>query len=89
MAAEAPGLFRTGRADARRGCRLKNEIHVKVAELANDGAAVLLISSEIEEILTLSDRVLVMNKGRIVAEVGKENMERQNLMALCVGEEEQ
>lgn len=67
----------------------KNEIHVKVAELANDGAAVLLISSEIEEILTLSDRVLVMNKGRIVAEVGKENMERQNLMALCVGEEEQ
>ena len=67
----------------------KNEIHVKVAELANDGAAVLLISSEIEEILTLSDRVLVMNKGRIVAEVGKENMERQNLMALCVGDEEQ
>lgn len=65
----------------------KNEIHVKVAELANDGAAVLLISSEIEEILTLSDRVIVMNKGRIVAEVGKDGLERQNLMALCVGEE--
>lgn len=67
----------------------KNEIHVKVAELANDGAAVLLISSEIEEILTLSDRVIVMNKGKVVAEVGGDNIERQNLMALCVKEGEE
>jgi simple sugar transport system ATP-binding protein len=43
-------------------------IHSRLVRARDEGAAVLLISSELEEILTLSDRILVMFEGRIVAE---------------------
>jgi len=43
-------------------------IHKRIIRARDEGAAVLLISSELEEILTLSDRILVMYEGRIVAE---------------------
>jgi simple sugar transport system ATP-binding protein len=43
-------------------------IHRQIIQARDSGAAVLLISSELEEILTLSDRILVMYEGRIVAE---------------------
>jgi simple sugar transport system ATP-binding protein/ribose transport system ATP-binding protein len=47
----------------------KQSIHALIAELANGGAGVLLISSELEEILGLAHRVLVVRAGRIVAEL--------------------
>jgi len=65
----------------------KAEIHRIIAELAEEGAAVLMISSEIEEIMNLSDRVLVMSRGSIVGEVAREEIEKERLMALCVGKE--
>jgi simple sugar transport system ATP-binding protein len=43
-------------------------IHSRIVEERNDGAAVLIVSSELEEIMALSDRILVMYEGRIVAE---------------------
>ena len=43
-------------------------IHQRIIKARDDGAAVLLISSELDEILALSDRILVMYEGRIVAE---------------------
>jgi simple sugar transport system ATP-binding protein len=43
-------------------------IHHKIVQARDDGAAVLLISSELEEVLALSDRILVMYEGRFVAE---------------------
>ena len=45
----------------------KRQIHDLIVELAADGMAVLLISSELEEVLGLAHRVLVMRRGRIVA----------------------
>jgi ABC-type sugar transport system ATPase subunit len=45
----------------------KAEIYKTIRQLADDGAAVMLISSELPEILHLSDRIIVMSKGRVVA----------------------
>jgi rhamnose transport system ATP-binding protein len=47
----------------------KQQIHTLIADLAEDGMGVLLISSEIEEVLGLAHRVLVMRRGRVVDEL--------------------
>jgi ABC-type sugar transport system ATPase subunit len=47
----------------------KVEIYELIRALASNGTAILLISSELPEILHLSDHILVMSKGRLVAEV--------------------
>jgi ABC-type uncharacterized transport system ATPase subunit len=44
-------------------------IHRKLVELRDQGAAILLVSAELEEVLSLSDRVLVMYQGKIVGEI--------------------
>ncbi|MEG0630379.1 MAG: sugar ABC transporter ATP-binding protein [Christensenellaceae bacterium] len=62
----------------------KAEIHKMIRNLANTGTAVLVISSEIEEISALSDRVMVLNRGRIVAEVTKAEIDKELLMSYCV-----
>ncbi|MGH6875708.1 MAG: sugar ABC transporter ATP-binding protein, partial [Aestuariivirgaceae bacterium] len=49
----------------------KAEIHQLMRRLAADGMAILMISSELPEVLGMSDRVLVMNSGRIVAGFGE------------------
>jgi rhamnose transport system ATP-binding protein len=49
----------------------KAEIHLLMRKLAGEGMAILMISSELPEVLGMSDRVLVMNGGRIVAAFGK------------------
>ena len=49
----------------------KAEIHLLMRKLAGDGMAILMISSELPEVLGMSDRVLVMNGGRIVAGFGE------------------
>ena len=47
----------------------KYEIYQLINELAEKGKAILMISSELPEILGMSDRVLVMNEGRITGEI--------------------
>ena len=44
-------------------------IHTRIVEERDDGAAVLIVSSELDEILALADRILVMYRGKVVAEV--------------------
>jgi simple sugar transport system ATP-binding protein len=44
------------------------EIHERVLAVRNDGAAVLLVSEDLDELLELSDRILVMSEGRLVHE---------------------
>ncbi len=51
----------------------KAEIHLLMRKLAGEGMAILMISSELPEVLGMSDRVLVMNGGRIVGEFDKEH----------------
>jgi rhamnose transport system ATP-binding protein len=50
----------------------KAEIHRLMGELAGQGMAILMISSELPEVLGMSDRVYVMREGRIVAELPRE-----------------
>ena len=47
----------------------KAEVHRLLDELARQGVAVLMISSELPEVLRLADRILVMREGRLVAEL--------------------
>lgn len=48
----------------------KNEIHTIMQELAKQGVAVLMVSSDLQEVLAISDRILVMRRGRMIGEFG-------------------
>ena len=50
---------------------VKVEVHQLMVDLAKQGVAIIMISSELPEILGMSDRILVMKQGRIVAEFGR------------------
>jgi len=55
----------------------KAEIHRLMSELARQGIAILMISSELTEIMGMSDRILVMREGRIVAEFARTEATRE------------
>ena len=57
----------------------KAEIHRLMSELAAQGLAILMISSELPEILGMSDRVLVMRQGRIVAEFSRDEVNQEKV----------
>lgn len=59
----------------------KREFYRILQELAAGGTAILLISSEIDEVFDLSDRILIMQDGRIRREVGRGAMSRNELLA--------
>ena len=63
----------------------KAEIYRVIEDLAAAGAAVLMISSDLEEILRLSDRVLVMHEGRLAGEVGRAELSEETVMQLATG----
>ena len=58
-------------------------------DLAGQGVAVLFASSEMEEILGLSDRVLVMHQGRITGEVLRDQLSEESIMQLAVEQSQQ
>lgn len=64
----------------------KLEIHHLIAELAEQGIAILMVSSEIEEILSLSDRVLMMKRGQLTAELLASEATKEKLMTIVTGE---
>jgi ribose transport system ATP-binding protein len=63
----------------------KQEIYRFLAQLAVRGAAVLLISSELEEIIGMSDRVAVMRAGRIAGELPASALREHEIMYLATG----
>jgi ABC-type uncharacterized transport system ATPase subunit len=54
-------------------------IHGKILEARNSGMAVLLVSSELDEVMALSDRILVMYEGKIVAEFTREQADEHRI----------
>jgi ABC-type sugar transport system ATPase subunit len=58
----------------------KAEISEIILRLASQGTAILLISSELPEVLALSDRVLVMRSGRIAGELDRRSMSPESIM---------
>jgi D-xylose transport system ATP-binding protein len=63
----------------------KVEIHRLLNRLAEQGAAVIVISSELEEVLGMSDRILVMNEGRVVSEFTRDKASREAVMEWATG----
>ncbi|WP_151719054.1 sugar ABC transporter ATP-binding protein [Gemmobacter serpentinus] len=66
----------------------KAAVHDFMSELAAQGLAVIMVSSEIPEVLGMSDRVIVMREGRIAAEFAGDDMTPENLVRAAVGIEE-
>jgi general nucleoside transport system ATP-binding protein len=62
-------------------------IHGQLRSLRDAGCAILLVSSELEEILALSDRVIVMNHGHITGELPVQDCNEQNLGLLMVSQD--
>jgi general nucleoside transport system ATP-binding protein len=63
-------------------------VHRRLVEVRDQRKAVLLISLELDEILSLSDRILVMYEGRIVGEFGPETLEEELGVAMTGGRRE-
>jgi ribose transport system ATP-binding protein len=63
----------------------KQEIYRLMEELAAKGVAVLFVSSDLEEILGMSDRVLVLHEGRLSGELQRNELSEQAVMRLATG----
>ncbi len=63
----------------------KVEIYKLINQLTARGAAVLMISSELPEVLAMSDRILVMRAGSIVAELARGEADQETVLALALG----
>ena len=61
----------------------KAEIYRLISELANRGVAIIMVSSELPEILGMSDRVMVMHGGRITGILDKEDADQETILSLA------
>jgi rhamnose transport system ATP-binding protein len=66
----------------------KAEVHRIVSRLAAQGLAILLISSELPEVLGMADRVLVMHEGRLTGEFSRANADQEAIMRAATGQED-
>jgi rhamnose transport system ATP-binding protein len=64
----------------------KSDVHRLISALADDGVAVLVISSELPEVLTLADRILVMREGRLVATIARQEATEEIIVAAGTGQ---
>lgn len=67
----------------------KTEVYRLINHAASEGDAILLVSSEMPELLALSDRILVMGEGQIKGELVGEEMTQTNILTLATNEEQQ
>jgi len=66
----------------------KAEIHALMGELAANGTAILMISSELPEIIGMSDRVVVMRGGSVAGVLSRAEATQQEIMSLALGHEQ-
>jgi len=64
----------------------KAEVHRLMSALAAEGVAVVMVSSELPEVLAMADRVLVMREGRIVAEIPRAEATEDSVMFAAMGQ---
>lgn len=62
----------------------KNEIYQIINELAAEGIAIIMISSELPELMAMSDRYIVMAEGRVAGELSKGDASTAKIMELAV-----
>jgi ribose transport system ATP-binding protein len=63
----------------------KQEIYHLMSELANHGNAILMISSDMEELLGMSDRIIVLSEGKLAGEVAREDFSQDYILDLASG----
>ena len=63
----------------------KQEIYGLMEKLAKSGVAILFVSSDLEEVLNMSDRTLVMHEGRITGELQRNELSEEAVMSLATG----
>lgn len=61
----------------------KEEISALIADLARDGCAVILVSSDLKELIELSHRIIVMRKGKFVSEIERKDFDSQKIIAIA------
>jgi len=64
----------------------KAEVHAMIAELAAEGIGIIMISSDLPEVLAMSDRVLVMREGRQMAILDRAEADSRSVMAAAMGQ---
>lgn len=64
----------------------KVEMYHLMRQLAQQGTAIIMISSELEEILGMSDRIVIMARGRIVGELSHADATEEKILTLAIGE---
>jgi rhamnose transport system ATP-binding protein len=64
----------------------KAEVHRLMSELAGRGLAVLMISSELPEVLGMADRVLVMHEGRLTASISRDEADEESVVRAATGQ---
>ena len=63
----------------------KKEIYSVINEMAAKGVAIIMVSSELPEVLGMSDRIMVVREGEVRGIIGKEEANQQNVMTLATG----
>ena len=63
--------------------KTKSEIHLLISRLAQEGKGVIMISSEMPEILGMSDRILVLKGGQIKGELSREDVTQERVLELA------
>jgi len=63
----------------------KSEIYQIMADLAAQGVGIIMISSELPEVLGMSDRIMVMREGRIAKELARAEASEEAIMHYAVG----
>ncbi len=63
----------------------KAEIYALMRAMADNGVAILMISSDMEEVIGVSDQVAVMHEGAVTGVLGRDQMSESAIMALAVG----
>ena len=63
----------------------KSEVHRLISDLAGRGIAILMISSELPEVLGMADRVLVMHEGRLTADLARADATAERVMHAATG----
>ena len=64
----------------------KVEVHRIIAELASSGLAIVIISSDLPEVLAMSDRIIVLHEGRVSAEIARAQASEERVMFAATGQ---
>jgi rhamnose transport system ATP-binding protein len=65
----------------------KADVHREMDRLAGEGIAILMISSDLQEVLAMSDRLVVMRRGTVAGILGREELAAERVLRLALGED--